>query len=62
MFYIRAEGEKFKGFGFHFYPLSDPSNFGFIFNTDHATYWFRYSKIIKKFSPIYHPRNISIAQ
>lgn len=62
MFYIRKEGEPFKGFGFHFYPLSDPSNFGFIFNTERATYWFRYSKVIKKFSSIRHLRNIPIAQ
>ncbi len=49
MIYLRGEGEPFKGNGFHFYPLSDPSSIGVHFKWNETVLWFRYSKVINKF-------------
>ena len=48
MMYIRSEGGQVRN-GFNFYPLSDQSSFGFIFRFKRHAWWFRYSKIAKKF-------------
>lgn len=58
MIHIREEGGVLRQ-GFNFYPLGDKSSFGFIFrygpkipltNLGSKAFWFRYSKITKKWT------------
>jgi hypothetical protein len=48
MLYVTEEGGNLK-LGINFYPWSDNASFGFRIRTKNTAYWFRWSKVRKRF-------------